>query len=92
MARGPTRSDYDARLARVRGHIHDHLDEELDFARLAEIACLSPYHWHRIYAAVFGESAFATVKRLRLHRAAGDLAYTSMPLDAVAPRISSGSW
>ena len=86
MAKGPTRSDYDARLARVRDHIYDHLDEDLDFARLAEIACLSPHHWHRIYHAVHGETAFATVKRLRLHRAAADLAYSSMPLDQVARR------
>lgn len=91
MGKGPTRSDYEARLARVRDHIYDHLDEELDFAALAEIACLSPYHWHRIYAAVFGESAFATVKRLRLHRAAGDLAYTSLPLGAVAARAGYDS-
>ncbi|WP_429558917.1 AraC family transcriptional regulator [Paraburkholderia youngii] len=47
------RARYETRLARVLDHIYDHLDEPLDIGRLAEIACLSPYHWHRIYQAGF---------------------------------------
>jgi AraC family transcriptional regulator len=31
-----------------------------------------PTYWHRIYQAVYGESVVATVKRLRLQRAAVD--------------------
>ena len=57
---------YETRLRRVSAYIHDHLDEELDMARLAEIACMSSYHWHRIYRAIYGETLAATVKRLRL--------------------------
>ncbi len=76
--------DYQDRLDRVTAYIHDHLDEELDFQKLAEVACLSPYHWHRIYQAVHGESAAATVKRLRLHRAAGQLANTELPVRDIA--------
>ncbi|MDJ0936452.1 MAG: AraC family transcriptional regulator, partial [Kiloniellales bacterium] len=76
--------DYQDRLDRVTAYIHDHLDEELDLQKLAEVACLSPYHWHRIYQAVHGESAAATVKRLRLHRAAGQLANTELPVRDIA--------
>jgi len=68
------RARYEARLNRVLDHIYDHLDEPLDIDRLAEIACLSPYHWHRIYQAMHGETVASTVRRLRLHRAAGYLA------------------
>ena len=76
--------DYQDRLDRVTAYIHDHLDEALDLRKLAEVACLSPYHWHRIYLAVHGETAAATVKRLRLQRAAGQLANTSMPVREIA--------
>lgn len=79
-------SDYHERLGRVRDHIYDHLDEPLDFMRLAEVACLSPHHWHRIYHALHGETVFATVRRLRLHRAAYDLAFTDKPIAEVAAR------
>jgi AraC family transcriptional regulator len=79
-------ADYHARLQRVSDHIHGHLDEPLNLAQLAELGCLSPCHWHRIYASFFGETMAATVKRLRLQKAAGDLAQTTLPVRQVATR------
>lgn len=63
-------ASYETRLNRVVDYIYDHLEEDIRLDRLAEVACLSPYHWHRIYAASRGETVATTVKRLRLHRAA----------------------
>jgi AraC family transcriptional regulator len=77
---------YADRLARVTAYIHEHLDSELDLNKLADIACLSPHHWHRTYQALQGETAAATVKRLRLHRAAGYLAQSTMPVDTIAEK------
>ncbi|MGV4795630.1 GyrI-like domain-containing protein [Rhizobium sp. F40D2] len=77
---------YESRLRRVSAYIHDHLDEELDMARLAEIACLSSYHWHRIYRAIYGETLAVTVKRLRLHRAAGAIVGTELAVSEIARR------
>ncbi|MBB4195029.1 AraC family transcriptional regulator [Rhizobium aethiopicum] len=77
---------YETRLRRVSAYIHDHLDEELDMERLAEIACLSSYHWHRIYRAIHGETLAATVKRLRLHRAAGEIVRTELAVSEIAKR------
>ncbi|ABC91101.1 probable transcriptional regulator protein, AraC family [Rhizobium etli CFN 42] len=54
--------------------------------RLAEIACLSSYHWHRIYRAIYGETLAATVKRLRLHRAAGEIVGTELVVSEIAKR------
>ncbi|WP_284614532.1 AraC family transcriptional regulator [Aquabacterium humicola] len=75
---------YEARLQRVIEHVHARLDEPLDLMTLADIACLSPCHWHRVYHAVYGETLAATVKRLRLHRAAGQLANTTLPIERIA--------
>lgn len=86
MTRARGWTNYQERLHRVVAYIHDHLDDALDLNRLAEIACLSPYHWHRIYHAIHGETIAATVKRLRLHRAAGYLAQTTMAIEEVAER------
>lgn len=79
-------SQYEARLSRVCDYIHDNLDEPLDLDNLAQIACLSPWHWHRIYRAVYGETVTATIKRLRLHRAASDLVQTDWSLESIAKR------
>jgi AraC family transcriptional regulator len=83
--------DYDERLRRVTAYIHEHLEEDIDLNRLAEIACLSPCHWHRIYRAIRGETIAATVKRLRLHHAAGRLANSAMDLEHIARRAGYGS-
>ena len=78
--------DYEERLNRVTSFIYDHLDDDIDLDRLAAVACLSPFHWHRVYHALHGETLAVTVKRLRLHRAAGFLAQTAMPIGEIATR------
>ncbi len=74
---------YQSRLDRVVNYIYDHLDDDIDLNHLAEIACLSPYHWHRTYRGFKGETIKATVKRLRLHRAASQLVNTDMAIDKI---------
>jgi AraC family transcriptional regulator len=86
-----TRSDYAIRLERVFTWLVDHLDETLDLRRLADVACMSPYHFHRIYHAMQGETAADTVRRLRLHRAAVDLITGELPVSRIARRAGYGS-
>lgn len=86
MKKAINQAYYEERLGRVTAYIHDHLDEALDLNKLAEVACLSAYHWHRIYHAVLGETIAATVKRLRLQRAAELLAHSTMPIEQIARR------
>jgi AraC family transcriptional regulator len=77
---------YERRMRRVIEHVYDHLDQPLDLNALADVAHLSPHHWHRVYHAMCGETLAQTVKRLRLHRAAGDLANGAAPIPHVAER------
>ncbi|HYD70767.1 AraC family transcriptional regulator [Azospirillum sp.] len=91
MTKPATILDYSRRIDRVVEHIGTHLDEPLDLARLAEVACFSPYHFHRIYRAFTGETAADTLRRLRLHRAAGELVRSSSEVTAIARRAGYGS-
>ncbi len=91
MIKSRTHLSYEARLNRVVDHLYDHLEEQMSFDRLAEIACLSPYHWHRIYTATRGETISATVRRLRLLRAADRLANSAMAIGDIADRAGYGS-
>jgi AraC family transcriptional regulator len=84
MNKSHTWTDYQERLSRVTAYIHDHLAEELDLHRLAEVAHLSPFHWHRVYQALYGETIAATVRRLRLARGSGYLANTRLGVEQVA--------
>jgi AraC-like DNA-binding protein len=82
--------EYGERMERVTAYVFNHLDDDLDLNKLAEVACLSPYHWHRIYHAMRGETIAATVRRLRLHRATGWLANSDMPIEEIAAKSGFG--
>jgi AraC family transcriptional regulator len=86
-----TSLDYSRRIQRVIQYMGEHLDADLDLASLAEVAHLSPYHFHRIYAGMTGETAAESLRRLRLHRAAGALISSKTPVIAIAKGASYGS-
>lgn len=86
-----TNERYLQRFQTVIDHIYQHLDKPLDLNHLAEIACISPYHWHRIYQGLTGETLAATVKRLRLHKAAGQLVNSQLSVDEVSQLSGYGS-
>ncbi len=79
-----TRQQYVQRLHRVIDYIFEHLDDNLDVNTLADIAILSPYHFHRIYRQVIRETVNTTVRRLRLQKAAAQLIRTQQPIAAIA--------
>jgi AraC family transcriptional regulator len=91
MKRPATAESYGRRLQRVAEHIWTHLDSPLDLAQLAEIACFSPYHFHRIYRTTMGETVAETVVRLRLQRAAGQLARSVTPIAEIGRAAGYGS-
>ena len=91
MNRPVTRETYARRLNRVAEHIWAHLDAPLDLAQLAEVACLSPFHFHRIYRAMMGETVAETVSRLRLQRASMELARGQAPIGKIAVRAGYAS-
>jgi AraC family transcriptional regulator len=68
------REEYALRINRVIDYIESNLDKELLLETLADVACFSPYHFHRIFSAVVGESLGQFIQRLRLERAASRLA------------------
>jgi AraC family transcriptional regulator len=68
-----TWNDYHERILRVLTHIQEHLDEALDLEELARVACFSSFHFHRVFAAMTGETIADHVRRLRLERAALEL-------------------
>ncbi|MGH7973269.1 MAG: AraC family transcriptional regulator, partial [Limisphaerales bacterium] len=68
-----TWKDYKKRILRVLMHIQEHLDETLGLEELARVACFSSFHFHRIFAAMTGETIADHVRRLRLERAAMEL-------------------
>jgi len=68
-----TAQDYRERVVRTLLYIQQHLDEELDYAALSSVAAFSPFHFHRVFRGICGETVTQHIRRLRLERAARDL-------------------
>ena len=64
---------YTARINRVMDHIDAHLAETLDLQALAGVARFSPFHFHRVFQALTGETLADRVRRRRLEVSAGRL-------------------
>ncbi len=90
-----TLETYAKRMERVLHYMVDHLDDcdqnPLDIHRLAEEAFLSPYHFHRVYVAMMGETVADTLRRHRLHRAAIKLSASATPVALLASEAGYGS-
>lgn len=67
------RREYLARIHRAQDYIERNLAGPLALEDVARAACFSPYHFHRIFGAVTGETLHQFVLRLRLERAAAQL-------------------
>jgi len=63
-------NDYIERINKVIDYIETNLDTELQLDNLAQIACLSKYHFHRIFYSFTSEPLYSFVTRLRTERSA----------------------
>lgn len=68
--------EYRSRINRVMDYIDQHLEESLELKVIAEIANFSPYHFHRIFTFLIGETPIDYIQRLRLEKAAWKLQQT----------------
>jgi AraC family transcriptional regulator len=82
-----TRSFYETAVERAARHIARTRDQALDLAAIAREAALSPFHFHRVFRGMLGETPLEVHRRLRLERAAkrtleSDVAITTIAYDA----------
>jgi AraC family transcriptional regulator len=81
--RAATRTELFRRLSNARSMIEASLGGQLNLDTIAKAACLSPYHLHRLFAKVFGETPHRYAVRRRMDRARRLLAQTDMPVTLV---------
>ncbi|ABO91985.1 AraC family transcriptional regulator [Aeromonas salmonicida subsp. salmonicida] len=74
--------DYRRRLIPVLRALEQ--DPDLSIEALVDRACLSLYHFHRVFTAVAGEAPGEMCRRLRMQRAAWQLCYTNASVTTIA--------
>ncbi|MFH4488770.1 AraC family transcriptional regulator [Vibrio diabolicus] len=78
------RVDYHQRLVPVIRYLEQHFNDPLNLLEVAALANLSPYHFHRTFKAVQGETLADFIRRLRLEAAADDLFKSKQPVLNIA--------
>jgi AraC family transcriptional regulator len=76
--------EYTQRIDRVIDYLRGNLDRQVKLKELARVACLSEFHFHRIFGAVSGETLNSFTNRLRLEKAARLLRYCDQSVTDIA--------
>lgn len=82
-ARASTRVEVYRRLLRGRDFLLASLAEPVRLQNMAAAACLSPFHFHRSFTQVFGETPHQYLTRQRLKRAAHLLRQTDLSITEI---------
>ena len=82
--KAPANPEYARRIDRVIDHLRGNLHRPVKLAELAQVACFSEFHFHRIFGAVCGETVNSFTNRLRLEKAARLLRYSGQSLTDIA--------
>lgn len=84
--------EYMQRINRVLDYIEESLAEEMTIEKISEIACFSPYHFHRIFSAFMNESLKSYIGRKRVETAARILyKEDDVPVSEVATMVGFNS-
>ena len=72
------------RLRRVTEHIQGNLDQDLTLARLGAVACMSPFHFARLFKSTTGLPPHRFVLRARVDHARALLTDPTLSIQQVA--------
>ena len=75
---------YRRRINQVIDHLNNNLDRSVSLEELASVAFFSPFHFHRIFVAMMGETVNAFTNRLRNEKAARLLRFSKKPISEIA--------
>jgi AraC family transcriptional regulator len=82
---------YRQRINQVIDHLNDNLDRSVSLEELASVAFFSPFHFHRIFVAMMGETVNAFTNRLRNEKAARLLRFSQKSIAEIAAECGFSS-
>lgn len=80
----PSNEIYRSRINSVIDYVNNNLHKPILLDELAAVACFSPFHFHRIFVAVTGETVNNFTNRIRNEKAARLLKFSHQPVAEIA--------
>lgn len=82
---------YRQRIDQVIDHLNNNLDRPVSLDELAAVAYFSPFHFHRIFVALMGETVNVFTSRMRNEKAARLLRFSHRPIAEIAAECGFSS-
>lgn len=82
---------YRRRINKVIDHLNNNLDRPVPLEELAGVAFFSPFHFHRIFVAMMGETLNVFTNRLRNEKAARLLRFSRLSISQIATECGFSS-
>ena len=79
-------TDYKSRINRVFEFIDENLDADLSLKTISEVAFFSPFHFHRVFKFITGETLNEFVTRRRIEQSSLDLLHKNISTTELAHR------
>lgn len=79
-----------SRIKDVLIYVREHLRERLPIARLADVACISPRQFARLFLAETGETPARAIERLRVEAATPRVQDSQEPIEHIAADVGFG--
>ena len=77
-------ANYKNRINRVFEFIDQNLESDLSLSKVSEIAFFSPFHFHRVFKFVTGETLNGYVTRRKIEKSASDLLHKTITVTEIA--------
>jgi len=87
VVRSSTRAELTHRMARARDLIESSYDKPLSLDRLAEVASMAPFHFHRRFTQLYGVTPHRLQVRRRVEQARWLVERTDLPLSEIVRRV-----
>jgi transcriptional regulator GlxA family with amidase domain len=68
----------------------EHISDQITLENLANVACLSTFHFARVFALSVGVPPYRYLSRIRLENAMAALAVGRLPISEIALRATTG--
>ncbi|MFN3405959.1 MAG: GyrI-like domain-containing protein [Cytophagaceae bacterium] len=76
--------EYHSRINKVFQYIEENPDAELSLDKISEIACYSPFHFHRVFKFITGETLNEYITRQRIEKAALVLLHNNISISELS--------
>jgi AraC family transcriptional regulator len=84
VLKSSTRAEILRRLLQVTDYIHTHLDKDISLEQLSRIACLSKFHFLRLFKVAFQATPYQFINNERIRRAKKMMQHTRLEVQDIA--------